>query len=1004
MIKKYSKLFALTFLAFFISMVTTNAKQVTADELGKEILKTNPDAGHVYVIGSYAFTSEYALKYDIKDIMLASADSISVTVGDGETKANLETLSETMTIYEIVRKTDTDWQYTKNVVGNGTAFNNNGKVNIKYIDYEYLKEDVPVDTDTKLTEAFEGYQNTSLFTFNTDDIAKGNITANVENLKESIVVGMSSGIIDALRTFLTNNPQVESIEFKSDIKGVEPFTFTSETTDREIEDWAKVNLIKVFGENADGITADLIDKKFTAKLNLGESATENYMAKKNNSKSVEYTVSFTGTKSQIDTDNIVQTASQNEKLNKEIFDASFDKTNHTVSVTVKDVEKNIAVGMGSGVVEILKSLLENENVKSIEFTANNADPFIFNSSTTTKNITDWLEANMPKIFGEEAEGVTYDLIDQTFNFKINLRSYAEKETENPEEYTVTFTGNKKTVDVDTIVKNASTSNTLNSDMFEATYSEGTVTVNVKDLNATISEGMGSGVLATLEKILEDNSSIKSIEFTADNADPFIFSSGTTIEEINNWLEANILKIFGESADGITADLIGKTFKATVNLKYYAEKTDGNKEEYTFTFTGTPKTVTGEELLKGGFIVDESGTGSSVINPKLYDVKLNEKKITVTAQDIDTEIKIGMNSGVLVAMDELFKSPEVKSVTFSYEGLEFTYNPFTTTTDIENWITENAEKIAELGFIKEKLTNADIIGKTINVTINLKSSATFANSKNSETYEVTFEAVKHTLTFIDAENKTEEVEDGKMLKEENIPTANKEGYKFDYWYDETADETTKFDFNAPVKKDVKLKAKWIEIIKQLPEATTFTSKINSQNKYNVTVSGNDVSVKYPKANKAKPLNGLNGELMGAGIKTAILDFLTTSTTGVASIDICDESQETCANLVREDADIDTNFIKNNAIQYTMCSAFPSSCSLDEQTKAKYEEEYGKVEALLDKFGVVINKLLEGTGKTIDNVTNNDLNNKKFKVKVNLAEGKEFAENISNIYNVTFAEGD
>ena len=57
--KKYSKLFIFTLLAFFISSVSVLAREMGIDELGEEASKIQPDAGYVYILGEYAFTSNY---------------------------------------------------------------------------------------------------------------------------------------------------------------------------------------------------------------------------------------------------------------------------------------------------------------------------------------------------------------------------------------------------------------------------------------------------------------------------------------------------------------------------------------------------------------------------------------------------------------------------------------------------------------------------------------------------------------------------------------------------------------------------------------------------------------------------------------------------------------------------------------------------------------------------------------------------------------------------------
>ncbi len=877
--KKNIKLLAIGLIGFVLSLNAVSAKEIKdLNTLGNDVLAVNKNAEGFYLVGEYAFTTGY--KTTVQDVMLAAR---SIQAKDQNGKINTDGIFKEMTIYTIDAQYNNSgeidsWTIGKSLYGDNTLEEDlKSGIQVKYIDYQYLKEDVKIDTDTLLNTAFTSYNKPDLFTFNVNSLADGSVTATVQNLKENIALGMKSGVIDVLTKFLEDNSSVTSIDFATDIAGVEPFTFTRETTDTDIAAWVSNNLLKVLGENADGITADLIGKSFTATLNLGSSDTENYFAQKNDGKSVTYTITFDGTRSQVDVNGLVSTASKNSKLNGDLFEVSYDN-NETISVTVKQPEKQIELGMGSGVIDTLKELLANENVRSITFTSDTAgvEPFTLTSETGDAEINAWLASNLLTALGDNATGITYDLIGKSFKAKVNLKSFAEKEADDAEEYIVTFAGEPKKVNVDKLVEDVATktSGSINNDMFTATYNDGTVTVTVVDLDATIIKGMGSGVLATLKELLDTNADIESIDFATDIAgvEPFTYTRETTEMDIAGWVSNNLLKVLGEDADGITADLIGKSFTATVNLKYYAEKETTNKDKYTFNFTGTPKVVSGEELLKGGFIPDDSGT--SVISDNLYSVKLEGKTLTVTAQDATTEIAMGMNSGVLVAMGELFKSPEVKSVEFSYEGLTFTYDANTTVETIGQWMSDNAEKIAQL-FGEGPLTNEILKGKSVKAILNLKSSATFGSSREEE-YTITFDVATRKLTFTEAKNAVVTVDSGKTISTESIPKADdKDGYKFAYWYDSTTNGKTEFDFNAPVTKDVTLTAKYLQLVSntEIANQTTVENKINnSRNKwFQISSDKNVVTVNYNKKSfEGKTLQEL-ASMQGTGINDALAEL-------------------------------------------------------------------------------------------------------------------------------------
>ncbi len=184
--KKYTKLFIFTILACFLTIISTNAKQVNLDELGKEIDKVVPDASSAYIIGDYVFTSQHTLT--TQDLMLA-ARSINLTAEDG--LINTTPSYGKMTIQRIVREYDDNadpigWQVESNALGSTKLDidKQDKKINIKYIDYHLVKEDstLKVDLNSNTFEQ-ENYKKALSENLKISDLTKlsENLTINDKN-------------------------------------------------------------------------------------------------------------------------------------------------------------------------------------------------------------------------------------------------------------------------------------------------------------------------------------------------------------------------------------------------------------------------------------------------------------------------------------------------------------------------------------------------------------------------------------------------------------------------------------------------------------------------------------------------------------------------------------------------------------------------------------------------------------------------------------------------------
>ncbi len=144
--KKRTKIFLFTLLSI-LSISSVNARQMDINELGnraKDLKKDN--INYIYVIGEYAFTSAY--KLTTEDIMNASRSIHLDTEYNGSNQK--EVLSK-MNIQQVGPKIQnwqiTGWEVRDNIVGK-TKLNPNEKINIRFIDYTYIKDLFTVTLET----------------------------------------------------------------------------------------------------------------------------------------------------------------------------------------------------------------------------------------------------------------------------------------------------------------------------------------------------------------------------------------------------------------------------------------------------------------------------------------------------------------------------------------------------------------------------------------------------------------------------------------------------------------------------------------------------------------------------------------------------------------------------------------------------------------------------------------------------------------------------------------
>ncbi len=149
--RKYGRLLIIGIVTFFASIIPVFAKEFTVEQLEKEVEKNHPDAVDIYVIGKYAFTTDHTITS--QDIMLASR-SIDVVDKTGET--NKDNVYQEMVMQHINRKMDINGKYDSWTIVNPKIgktekkLDNNDKLDIRYIDYEFYPEETKFNITTDL--------------------------------------------------------------------------------------------------------------------------------------------------------------------------------------------------------------------------------------------------------------------------------------------------------------------------------------------------------------------------------------------------------------------------------------------------------------------------------------------------------------------------------------------------------------------------------------------------------------------------------------------------------------------------------------------------------------------------------------------------------------------------------------------------------------------------------------------------------------------------------------
>ncbi len=426
--KKTYKLFVITFMAFFMSVLSVNAKKMTPAEIGELAIEDGYNPRFIYVIGKYAYTSDY--KFNIQDIILAAADSIEVEVNEN----NFNEVLDSMTIYAIDRTyngyTPTGWELGKNEVGNGEAFT---ETDIRYLNRAAVMD--IVDANAVIDEALDTVNTVENTYFDLQKETDGTLTFNVLDRATTLEDIEGSGLIDALVAALDENDGIESFTIVSNgHSSAQPLVINRDllndpdTALTKLKDFVKAVTTKKYNV---ATLKDLVGK-FTVTISLTDDGSQF-----SDTTEVPKTYTVNVKQTEVNTETLIDSYIESDN---ELYEIQHSGQNLTVTVREGTETTVIEDGMGSGVIAGLLEMVQEDGIKEIDFTYTEKNVNLnLTKETTVENLIDWFHVNAETIFDKTSGITNADLKGKSFTFKVVVdESKAVGAQSNPTEYTVTF--------------------------------------------------------------------------------------------------------------------------------------------------------------------------------------------------------------------------------------------------------------------------------------------------------------------------------------------------------------------------------------------------------------------------------------------------------------------------------------------------------------------------------------------------------------------------------------
>lgn len=698
MIKKYSKLFVITLLAFFISIISVNAKEMSVSELGSEILSRNPNAGYVYVIGRYAFTSSYATKFDIKDIMLAAADSININLGEIE---NLEDYSENMTIYQIDRISQTEWELKTNVVGNGEAYNDEAKVDVSFIDYEYIVSDTNINANIKeQVESLNG--NASDYGFASITYDNYTATFNISDPSRNLIDYKESGILDVIKALVAPETGAKTIAWD----GHEASDITNLEEDDIIALAAEV-LTRMIGKDAKTLTyAEAANKSITATVTYTDENGYKY--------SVDYTLKFIYNfeeQKAVKLEELAGTLNTtvNQSGNEKYGFRGVEFKDNTLTFDISNPDASLVDFKDSGIVDLFLANYAGATTVEYYFDGTLKDTFDLTTEELNAEAVISMAGTVLKAMVGEDELILSSVAGKSATAIV---TWADGTTTT---YTLTFIYNFENVQDDLLVKDAQE---LNSEIaendewgfrgLEYNPETNTATFEIKNPEANLAEFKDSTVVELFKKFIEGATSVTY----------YVNGEASTPIDLTDDLDDEAIK--GYAAEILTkmiAPEINLTLGAVAGKTAYAVVTYANGEEITYylSFVYNVEEVKDDTLFADAEKLNEKLTDEKYgFKSIVYDKETNTATFTVATDKDEVLLSTFKDSGIVDMFKTIVKS--VKSMSYNVDDTDVPVTLEGLDDDDDAVIALAAELLQAMVGEGKDLKLANVVGKTATATV------------------------------------------------------------------------------------------------------------------------------------------------------------------------------------------------------------------------------------------------------------------------------------------------
>ncbi len=591
--KKYGKLCSLAAVAFLGLSASVSAKEMTLQEFAEKVKEISPTATDVYVFGNYAFTNSYLL--DTQDIMISSRTVNANELVPGyryQKDVKTDNVYKDMVAYKFktVKASDfgeiTGLTAETNYVGEGKF--NQEKIDIQYINYEYIAEEakytVEKDTAYGSDYGFEG--NDSTLEISDDGIVTGLIKIDNEINENVFSEEEKTGYYLAFDLKVTGYRNDTTIK----ITGLNEKTFTYAS----------------FTDNTDRFTADGVTTlKFLASLN----------PEKDTEKKITIEVDLDGAGEVYEPTKYV--IDWSKATIQEVSEAAF--TNEIPEADQKDNEERFGYHRNAKETYALDATgkkmtgtVVKQTLTKDSFGEGKSTGYFITLNVKPKYVTEDIDITYTindKVF----HGKYSDLTDGTLTLILKLKDDASTDNTlkikidadgnkndylSSEEYEIDLSQLEYAIDTEKVVREfiSSLKNT-NNKFYDAIYNEdGTATINLKlDSFNAITDIKSTGITGGLYKAITtgDFDKISFIynqttngkhEFTSSDA-----SAGATsyqesgaITTAFNQIIATMMTSSDERTP-IAANIAGKNFNITFDLKDVLKDVSGHNS-YTIKFT------------------------------------------------------------------------------------------------------------------------------------------------------------------------------------------------------------------------------------------------------------------------------------------------------------------------------------------------------------------------------------------------------------------------------------